>query len=77
MISDALNDVLATVNFDHEEGGEWRESITMPAVWTRHWGAGRVFVSTTGHRVDDLLVPEIKRITERGLLWAARYHGEG
>ncbi|MFI5845378.1 ThuA domain-containing protein [Catenuloplanes sp. NPDC051500] len=76
VISDALNDVLATVTFDHEEDGEWHESITMPAVWTRHWGAGRVFVSTVGHRVDDLLVPEIRTITERGLMWAARSHGD-
>ncbi|WP_033345747.1 ThuA domain-containing protein [Catenuloplanes japonicus] len=74
VISDPLNDVLATVIFDPEDDAEWSQSITMPAVWTRHWGAGRVFVSTVGHRVDDLLVPEIKRITERGLTWAARYH---
>ena len=35
-------------------------------------GAGRVFVSTVGHKLDDLEVPEIRTLTERGLLWAAR-----
>jgi type 1 glutamine amidotransferase len=55
-----------------EGGTPWREPVTLPAVWTRHWGAGRVFVSTVGHKLDDLTVPQIRAITERGLLWAAR-----
>jgi type 1 glutamine amidotransferase len=31
-----------------------------------------VFVSTVGHRLDDLKEPRIRRLTGRGLLWAAR-----
>lgn len=50
----------------------WRREVTVPAVWTRRWGAGRVFVSTVGHRPEDLDVPEIRALTERGLSWAAR-----
>lgn len=83
VLTDPLNDVLATVTFDPDEpeaiadGPEttpWRRRVTFPAVWTRTWGAGRVFVSTVGHRVADLTVPPIRTLTERGLLWAARRH---
>lgn len=73
VLTDPYLDVLATVTFDPEPDTPWREPVTLPAVWTRHWGAGRVFVSTVGHKLDDLRVPQIRTITERGLLWAARH----
>jgi hypothetical protein len=78
VLTDPLCDVLATVTFppDVDAGGPeptpWRREVTVPAVWTRQWGAGRVFVSTVGHRVADLDVPQVRTITERGLCWAAR-----
>lgn len=78
VLTDPLNDVLATVTFDPEPGGPagepspWDRPVTMPAVWTRRWGAGRVFVSTVGHKLDDLTVPAVRSLTCRGLLWAAR-----
>ncbi|MEN3613561.1 ThuA domain-containing protein [Plantactinospora sp. ZYX-F-223] len=82
VLTDPLNDVLATVTFDPEPAAQqgagaaertpWDRSVTLPAVWTRSWGAGRVFVSTVGHKLDDLTLPAIRTITERGLLWAAR-----
>jgi type 1 glutamine amidotransferase len=79
VLTDPYIDVLATVTFTPDDADDspdgptpWREPVTLPAVWTRHWGAGRVFVSTVGHKLDDLRVPQIRAITERGLLWAAR-----
>lgn len=70
MATDPSIDVLATVEF---EAGEDRERpVTMPAVWTRTSGAGRVFVSAVGHKPDDFDVPEVRALTERGLLWASR-----
>lgn len=72
VLTDPLCEVLATVTFDPEPTDPWRREVTVPAVWTRHWGAGRVFVSTVGHQPADLDIPEIRRLTERGLLWAAR-----
>ncbi|MCI2422745.1 ThuA domain-containing protein [Saccharopolyspora sp. K220] len=71
-LTDAANDVLATTTIPTGPESEWPEAITVPAVWTRRWGAGRVFVSTVGHQLSDLEVPEIRTITERGLLWASR-----
>jgi hypothetical protein len=47
-------------------------AMVFPAVWTRQWRSGRVFVSTIGHSPSDLDVPEVRTLTERGLLWASR-----
>jgi len=71
-LTDDLNDVLATSRFEATRDTPWREDLVVPAVWTRQWGAGRVFVSTIGHKLEDLDVPEVRTLTERGLLWAAR-----
>lgn len=70
MSTDPLIDVLATIGFEADELRS--RPVTMPAVWTRTWGAGRVFVSTIGHKPDDFDVPEVQALTERGLLWASR-----
>lgn len=69
VFTDAHNDVLATITFPAEQ--PWGAEVTHPAAWTRRWGDGRVFVSTVGHSPEDLAIPEIRTITERGLLWAA------
>jgi type 1 glutamine amidotransferase len=72
VLTDELNDVLATTTFEVREDTPWREPLTSPAVWTRRWGRGRVFVSTIGHKLDDLDHPDVRTLTERGLLWASR-----
>jgi uncharacterized protein len=74
-LTDDLNEVLATSTFEVTDETPWRERLTVPAVWTRQWGRGRVFVSTIGHKLEDLDVPEVRVLTERGLLWAAREAG--
>lgn len=71
-LTDDLDDVLATSRFTVTPETPWREDLVVPAVWTRLWGAGRVFVSTIGHKLEDLDVPEVRTLTERGLLWASR-----
>lgn len=68
---DPSNTVLATTTFDHPTVRPWVHGITMPVVWKRHWGLGRVFVSLLGHVDTDFEVPQTAAITERGLLWAA------
>lgn len=72
VLTDPLNEVLATITFPAEDASPWREPVTHPAVWTRQWGQGRIFVSTVGHHLPDLDIPEIRLLTERGLIWAAR-----
>jgi len=70
VLTDGLNDVLATTRFPATPGADWPADVVVPAVWTRRWGRGRVFVSTIGHTLDDLDRPQVRTLTERGLLWA-------
>jgi type 1 glutamine amidotransferase len=72
VLTDDLNDVLATTLFEVGPDTPWREDMASPAVWTRLWGRGRVFVSTIGHKLEDLDIPDVRTLTERGLLWASR-----
>jgi uncharacterized protein len=71
-LTDDLNDVLATSCFRAGPDTPWRGDMVAPAVWTRLWGSGRVFVSTIGHKLEDLDIPEVRTLTQRGLLWASR-----
>lgn len=76
--TDPFIDVLATTEF--RPGADGGRPVVMPAVWTRTHGpggpgaagGGRVFVSAIGHKADDFDVPEVRALTERGLLWASR-----
>jgi type 1 glutamine amidotransferase len=68
---DPSNQVLATTTFS-DEFHDWIAGTVMPVVWTRRWGAGRVFYSSLGHVAADFDVPEAKEIVRRGLLWASR-----
>ncbi|MFI1092484.1 ThuA domain-containing protein [Streptomyces sp. NPDC020917] len=72
VLSDPYNDVLATTTLPVRDGDPWTTPITVPAMWTRTWGLGRVFVCTPGHHLPTLEVPEIRTVIERGLLWASR-----
>ena len=71
VLTDERNTVLATTSVASEDGGQGAGPVRMPVVWTRRWGAGRVFVSALGHRVADLREPAVRTLTARGLLWAA------
>ncbi|WP_432824700.1 ThuA domain-containing protein [Dactylosporangium sp. CA-092794] len=48
------------------------DGVAVPVVWTTRFGAGRVFVTTVGHELKDLEVPEHEEIIMRGLAWACR-----
>jgi hypothetical protein len=72
LITDTHNDVLATTVVHPTPGEEFTQDVVMPVVWTRRWGAGKVFVSAIGHRPLDLRQPEVADLTLRGLTWAAR-----
>jgi type 1 glutamine amidotransferase len=72
VLSDDYLDVLATTTQAVREWDQWNRPVTSPAIWTRQWGEGRMFVCTPGHNVDVVRDPNVKTIIERGLLWAAR-----
>ena len=68
---DPSNEVLATTAFDGTYH-EWIDGVTIPVVWKRRWGKGRVFYCSLGHVAADFDIPETREIIRRGLLWAAR-----
>jgi uncharacterized protein len=72
VLSDEYNDVLATTTQEARPWDAWNRPVTAPAIWTRQWGRGRIFVSAPGHRLDVVENPNVRTMIERGLLWAAR-----
>ncbi len=72
VLSDDYVDVLATTTQQVRDWDPWHRPVTSPAVWTRTWGQGRIFVCTPGHRVDVLQQPQVDTLVKRGLLWASR-----
>lgn len=68
---DPANEVLATTTFS---GAYFPsiEGVVMPVVWKRRYGSGRVFYSALGHTAEEFAVPQMRRIFERGALWATR-----
>jgi type 1 glutamine amidotransferase len=68
---DPSNEVLASTTFSGEHAW-WIEGVTMPVVWKRRHGKGRVFYSSLGHQATEFAVPEMRTILRRGMNWAAR-----
>lgn len=62
--------VLATTAFSAEHA-PWIEGCTMPVVWKKMHGKGRVFYSSLGHVMKDFKVPEALEIMQRGIRWAS------
>jgi uncharacterized protein len=72
LLHDDYLDVLATTTVAARDWEPWNRPITSPAIWTRQWGLGRIFVATPGHDVSVLENHTVRAIVERGMLWAAR-----
>ena len=71
MHMDPSVEVLATTTFSGEHAA-WTKDVVMPVVWKRHYGAGKVFHSTLGHRATEFENPNMATILRRGVNWAAR-----
>lgn len=72
VLHDSYNDVLATTTQKVRSWDPWNREITSPAIWTRNWGKGRIFVITCGHNLEIVKNPNVEKIIKRGLLWASR-----
>jgi uncharacterized protein len=68
---DPANHVLATTTFSGDHLADVA-GVTMPVVWTRRYGNGRVFYSALGHTSAEFAVPQMARMFTQGALWAAR-----
>lgn len=65
--------VLATTTFPISDGAHSANGvITMPVVYTKRWGNGRVFYSSLGHQANIFDIPEAKELMRRGFVWAAK-----
>jgi type 1 glutamine amidotransferase len=70
--ADPGNEVLATTDYLPDPDRPEIGTPTMPVTWLRRHGAGRVFVTTIGHRLADLELPAVDEMIRRGLRWATR-----
>jgi type 1 glutamine amidotransferase len=64
-------DILATTTFSGDYDEATRD-VTMPVVFKRNFGAGRIFYSALGHVAAEFDHPYMGLILRRGLDWAAR-----
>ena len=62
--------VLATTEFSGEYA-DWIKGCTVPVVWKKMYGKGRVFYSSLGHVMKDFEVPQAFEIMKRGIRWAS------
>ena len=69
---DPGNEVLAVTDFVADPDYPDMAGVVMPVTWVRRWGAGRVFITTIGHCLDDLKVPEVDTMIREGMSWATR-----
>jgi type 1 glutamine amidotransferase len=71
-VDPAIN-VLATTTFPISEGPHCSNGkVTVPVVYTKTWGKGKVFYNSLGHHADIFDIPEAKELMRRGFLWAAK-----
>ena len=66
---DPLNEVLATTTFS-DEHAFWIKGATLPVVWKKSYGKGKVFYTSLGHTADVFDIPEALTILKRGILWS-------
>jgi len=46
--------------------------VEMPVVWTKTYGAGKVYYNSLGHQANIVRMPQTLELMRRGLMWAAR-----
>ena len=77
MLIDPNIKVLAISEFDRDkyENLEKEENkitgSTMPVVWKKNYGKGRIFYSSIGHNLADFEVSEVMTMQMRGFRWAS------
>ena len=69
---DPAVEVLASTRFPvvdwyHSSNGP----VDMPVVWTKRWGAGRVFYNSLGHKAEVIAQEAPLELMRRGFRWAA------
>ncbi|MGF9696330.1 ThuA domain-containing protein [Paenibacillus sp. MABNR03] len=69
---DPAVEVLATTRFPVVEGPHSANGpVDMPVVWTKRWGAGRVFYNSLGHHADIVEMEQVTEMMRSGFRWTA------
>ena len=69
---DPAVEVLATTRFPVVEGPHSANGpVDMPVVWTKRWGAGRVYYNSLGHHADIVEMEQVTEMMRSGFKWAA------
>jgi type 1 glutamine amidotransferase len=69
---DPAVEVLAATRFPVADGPHAANgAVDMPVVWTKRWGAGRVYYCSLGHKADIVAMPQVTLMMRRGFIWAA------
>lgn len=69
---DPAVEVLATTRFPVVNGPHAANGpVDMPVVWTKRWGAGRVFYNSLGHHADIVEMKQVTEMMRSGFKWTA------
>ena len=72
LVDPAIRTLAATEYLGDDKFRQGTGGMTLPVVWTKTWGAGRIFYSALGHSEREFRsYPEVLAMTIRGMLWAA------
>jgi type 1 glutamine amidotransferase len=72
LLTDSYMKVLATTTQRSNAGDPWNSPVVSPAIWTRQWGEGRIFICSPGHNLEVVSHPIITQIIRNGAIWATR-----
>ncbi|MDR6724296.1 type 1 glutamine amidotransferase [Paenibacillus amylolyticus] len=69
---DPAVEVLATTRFPIVDGPHAANGpVDMPVVWTKRWGAGRVFYNSLGHHADIVEMKQVTEMMRSGFKWTS------
>ena len=71
---DPCVNVLATTRFEIADFNPNSANgvVTMPVIYTKYWGKGRVYYISIGHAAAVWDIPQAREAIRRGFVWAAR-----
>lgn len=69
---DPAVEVLASTRFPLVHGPHsTNKAVDMPVIYTKRWGAGRVYYNSLGHQADIMDLPVVRELMRRGFNWCA------
>lgn len=69
---DPCVDVLATTPVDSFGAHRANGIVNLPIIYTKMWGAGRVFYTSLGHKDYIFDIPQVETFMRRGFRWATK-----